>query len=247
MKRYEEALGEYEDFTRLHPRNEVIPYVVYQMGMCHFNRILSIDRDQTAVHEALQIFERLVKTYPVSEYAARAKERIKECREKLAAHEFYVGRFYFKTEHYKAALGRFEGIIEEYPDTTLKEKAKRYAKRCEVKLGDVATSETPAYQRMAATDIEKNLSEREFDSIPKEKVGVNPRIPTKEKGPLAGPWENLALHEFHVGKFYFKTKRYKKALERFEGILKNYPKTRLREDVLYHIRESKERINEPYT
>lgn len=139
-KDYDEALAEYEDFEKLHPRNEVVPYVIYQMGMCHFNRMLDIDRDKTATHEALQLFERLVRTYPRSKYAAQAKERIKECREFLARHEFYVGKFYFKTKQYKAALRRFEKILREYPDTKLKEEVLEYISKCKKELKNYESS-----------------------------------------------------------------------------------------------------------
>ena len=32
LKNYEEAIFAYEEFEKLHPRNEAIPYVIYQIG-----------------------------------------------------------------------------------------------------------------------------------------------------------------------------------------------------------------------
>jgi outer membrane protein assembly factor BamD len=248
-KKYEEALAEYEDFTKLHPRNEVIPYVIYQMGMCHFKRTLSIDRDQTDVLEALQIFERLVNTYPGSEYAAKAKERGRECHEMLAEHEFYVGKFYFKTKHYEAALGRFNDLLNKYPDSNLREEAARYAKRCELKLSDAAASQTSTPEKMTATNLEEIPLQKEIEETPRERpdTAVDSATSMEERGSITGPWENLAEHEFYVGKFYFKTKHYEEALERFEKILREYPSTRLREEVLSYINKCKERLNKPDT
>lgn len=48
----------------------------------------------------------------------------------------------------------------------------------------------------------------------------------------------LAESEFYVARFYFKTKEYKGALLRFGEILKNYPKARFIDEVLFHIGES---------
>jgi len=235
-KDYEEALAEYEDFEKLHPRNEVVPYVIYQMGMCHFNRMLGIDRDKTATYEALQLFERLVRTYPKSKYAAQAKERIKECREVLARHEFYVGKFYFKTKQYKAALGRFEDILRKYPDSELKEGAMEYIKRCQIKLGHMATAEASTSQAWIEDYSEKKpVMEERSTKQPAEKLAI------KEEYKIA-PWETLARHEFYVGKFYFKTKQYKAALGRFEKILREYPDTKLKEEVLEYINRCKEEL-----
>ncbi len=246
-KKYEEALAEYEDFTKLHPRNEVIPYVVYQMGMCHFKRALSIDRDQTAVLEALQIFERLVKAYPGSEYAAKGNERIRECHERLAEHEFYVGRFYFKTKHYEAALGRFNDILNKYPDSNLRKQATSYARRCESKLSEAAGSKPSTPERMAANNLEETPLPKEIGEPPQERpeTVIESPTPTEDTESMMGPWENLAAHEFYIGKFYFKTKQYQEALERFEKILREYPSTKLRDEVLHHISKCKERLNKP--
>ena len=113
---YPEAIAAYEDFVRLHPKNEVIPYVLFQVGACYHEQLLSVDRDQTATRKSILAFERLLKAHPKSNYARKARIRIRECRELLAEHEVYVGRFYYKAKHYRAALGRFEGVLEYYSD-----------------------------------------------------------------------------------------------------------------------------------
>ena len=46
LENYEEALLLYKDFEEDHPTNEAIPYVMYQMGVCNFNQIDTIDRRQ---------------------------------------------------------------------------------------------------------------------------------------------------------------------------------------------------------
>ena len=44
---FDEALDAYDEFERLHPKNENIPYVIYRKGMCHFRQITTIDREQS--------------------------------------------------------------------------------------------------------------------------------------------------------------------------------------------------------
>ena len=111
---YIEAEAAYGDFISLHPTNENLPYAMYQRGMCHYNQVVSIDRDQTDAILAKQAFERLITRFPGSKFSFLAEKHLQECRKKLAEKEFYVGTFYFRQGKYKAALSRFETIVSEY-------------------------------------------------------------------------------------------------------------------------------------
>jgi outer membrane protein assembly factor BamD len=135
-KEYEEAIFAYETFENLHPKNEAVPYVVYQIGRCYFDRLETVDRDQTMTKEALQTFERLIRTYPASPYVKQAREHIKICNRNMAEHEFYVGMFYYKSKHYKAALERFKAVVMSYPDMGVHHKALEYISLCQAKIDD---------------------------------------------------------------------------------------------------------------
>ena len=111
---YGEAELAYNDFINLHPTNENLPYAMYQLGMCHYHQILTIDRDQSETRKAVKEFERVIARYPSSKFSFLAENMLRKCRQKLAEHEFYVGHFYFKRKSYKAALKRFEGIAKNY-------------------------------------------------------------------------------------------------------------------------------------
>ena len=128
---YIEAQEAYRHFEQLHPKNEAVPYVVYQQGMCLFRQMSGYDRDQTPVVEAIQTFSRLQQTFPDSEYTARAQARITECQNSLAHHEYYVGEFYFNQRSYKAARGRFLSLVKNYPDTGFHVRALEYIRVCD--------------------------------------------------------------------------------------------------------------------
>jgi len=131
---YGAAITAYESFENLHPRNEATPYVVFQRGMSYIEQLESVDRDQTSAKKAIETFNRLKKTYPNSEYTAQADNYIRLSMKNMAGHEFYVGEFYFKNKHYKAAVMRFRTVVSSYPDVGLTEKALEYIDRCEVEL-----------------------------------------------------------------------------------------------------------------
>jgi outer membrane protein assembly factor BamD len=131
LQEYSEAVTAYESFENLHPRNEAVPYVIFQVGLCYYEQIDTVDRDQTSAKSALDTFKRLIRQFPDNSYAHRAKELMKVCIKSLAGHEFYVGFFYYKTKHYKAALQRFKSVLTDYPDVGVHEQALNYIALCE--------------------------------------------------------------------------------------------------------------------
>jgi outer membrane protein assembly factor BamD len=131
LNEYPEAIQAYEEFEQLHPRNEATPYVVYQIGQCYYEQMDTIDRDQTSAQKALKVFQRLMRQYPGDPYALQAQTHITKCLQSIAGHEFYVGQFYFKSKHYKAALSRFMAVITQYPDVGVQHQALVYIAQCE--------------------------------------------------------------------------------------------------------------------
>ena len=134
LEEYDEAIVAYESFESLHPRNEAVPYVIYQIGTCYYDQIDTVDRDQSVAAKALEVYTRLLKQYPDDPYAAKARENIKTCQKSLAGHEFYVGMFYFNGKHYKPALARFRSVLSNYPDVGIHQKALEYIALCENRL-----------------------------------------------------------------------------------------------------------------
>ncbi|MGD8563971.1 MAG: outer membrane protein assembly factor BamD, partial [Desulfarculaceae bacterium] len=117
--RHEEAVLAYDDFVRLHPKNEAVPYALFQMGMVWHGQMLTLDRDPTFARKATDTFRRLLKQYPKSEWAAKAKPRLQEAVLRQAGHDMFVGRFYYRKSQYKAAIGRFKRVLTQYPDVGL--------------------------------------------------------------------------------------------------------------------------------
>jgi outer membrane protein assembly factor BamD len=131
---YAEAIPMYEEFKKLHPIHPEVPYATYQVGMCYFKQILSIDRDQTATEKAIEQFRYLIENFPRSSYVADARKKLTVCQHRLAERELYVGRFYYRAGKYKAALGRFQGILKNYPDAGLDATLKKYIADCQEEI-----------------------------------------------------------------------------------------------------------------
>ena len=120
---YSEASVLYGDFEANHPTNEAIPYIFFQIGMCSYQRIGTVDRDPGSAADAIQAFSRLNRSYPQSPYLQEANARIMAARDFLAQHEFYVATFYLRTDEYGQAQGRLEYLLATYPDSSVGPKA----------------------------------------------------------------------------------------------------------------------------
>lgn len=130
-KKYDEALAAYKEFEKLHPTNKAVPYCVYRQGLCFYRQRSTIDRDQTFTLKALQEFRRLKQKFPQCEYIPKADKYIARCIQDLAEHEFYVAEFYYKTKRYQAALDRYQGVIQEYPNFPQKPLAQKRIEECQ--------------------------------------------------------------------------------------------------------------------
>jgi outer membrane protein assembly factor BamD len=135
-EKYPEAQVEYQAFLNFHPVHRDAPYAQYQVGMCNFNDITTIDRDPSLTRTAQLEFSKLLEKYPGSLYEDEAKKHLAVCRDDLAEYELYVGRFYYKKGSYAAALGRFEGLLKTYPDVAADEKALYYAGLSHMERGE---------------------------------------------------------------------------------------------------------------
>ncbi len=112
------AAEAYKDFESMHPRNEAIPYVLYQTGMSLLGQFRSIDRATTEVQEAYNVFSRLKETYPASLYAKDADEKMARCRKIMAEHELYIADVFWHMKQYGPAWRRYRFIMANFGDVS---------------------------------------------------------------------------------------------------------------------------------
>jgi outer membrane protein assembly factor BamD len=135
-KQYIEAENAYSEFLNMHPTNENIPYVIYQLGMCHYNSRETIDRDQTETIKARKEFEKLIARFPESKFSMSAEKMLRDCKQELAEQEFYVGQYYFRQKKYLPALSRFEAVLRDYANIGLDYKTEYYIKETKRKIAE---------------------------------------------------------------------------------------------------------------
>jgi outer membrane protein assembly factor BamD len=141
---YDLAFDAYDEFEKLHPKDKRMPYVIYQKGMCNFEQMGTIDREQVHAYKARVEFEKLINRFPNSLYAKRAIQNIRQCFISLAEHELYVGHYYYKKGEYKAALGRYTYLIRNYPDVGQYHEALGYVRLCRAQLAAAQSEQAEA-------------------------------------------------------------------------------------------------------
>lgn len=112
-----QAVSSYQEFIKLHPGHEAIPYVQLQIGRAYRSQYQGSNRDATPLQNAVKSLHVLVENFPQSEYTTEGWKLIVECRELLAEYEFGIAQFYERTGKTEAMRARYAELLANYGDT----------------------------------------------------------------------------------------------------------------------------------
>jgi len=133
---YSEAMVEYQAFLNYHPVHRDAAYAQYQIAMCSYRDLSTIDRDPMPAHAVIREMRKLLDKYPKSGYEDEARKYISICTDWIAEYELYVARFYHKKGSYKAAAGRCDKLLHDYSGTPSEKLALYYAGLSYMELGE---------------------------------------------------------------------------------------------------------------
>lgn len=143
-ERPEEAADEAERFIRENPRHPNVDYAYYMKGLAYFVvsdtllGLFNIDptlKAPTNAELSFQNFRTLVQTFPDSQYAADARQRMIFLRNYIARYQYHVADYYMRRGAYTAALARARTILEQYQTTPTAPDALRLTISAYRKLG----------------------------------------------------------------------------------------------------------------
>lgn len=115
--KYDDAILALDRFIQLHPGNKNAPYAYYLKGLCYFEQMSDISREQQMSSDAGQSFSTLIARYPNSVYVADAQAKLNVIADQLAGKEMAVGRYYLKQKEYMPALNRFQSVVQNHANT----------------------------------------------------------------------------------------------------------------------------------
>lgn len=117
-KDYTKSVQAAQRFLSIHPGNRDAAYAYYLIGLCYYEQISDVDRDQKITRQALDALNEVVRRFPTSRYAADAKLKIDLVNDHLAGKEMQIGRFYERSGRWLAASERFRNVTEKYQTTS---------------------------------------------------------------------------------------------------------------------------------
>lgn len=145
-----EAEVAYDDFMRLYPSSDNVPYALHRKGELLFRQVKDPRRDQTRTRETLRVYSLLLERSPSGPYAAQAAARIAELRNRLADHEARVASHYLARRKYESAEARARRAIAKYPD----------ARAVPTLLALLAESLQKGGKQAEAAEVRRSLTEK---------------------------------------------------------------------------------------
>jgi outer membrane protein assembly factor BamD len=116
-KEYSDVIRVVDDFIRINPTNQNIPYMFYMKALSYYEQIPEITRAQDATRQASATFRELIARFPTSEYADDAKEKLVFVDEHLAGAKMSVGRYQILQQNYVGAIESFQDVVTRYSYT----------------------------------------------------------------------------------------------------------------------------------
>lgn len=132
---YDDAIIALDRFIQLHPGHKDIPYAYYLKGLCYYEQISDVGRDQRVTQQALDALSDVAKRFPDTPYARDARLKVELTIDHLAGKEMDVGRFYQKQQQYVGAINRYRTVIERFQTTTHVPEALHRLVECYLALG----------------------------------------------------------------------------------------------------------------
>jgi len=149
-ERFLEAADAYIGFVKLHPKHPKMPYAMFRVGLCYFNRIPddwfitppAYELDQAETMKAIRELRRYLNRFPDHENAKEAREHLQTCLRRMGKRTRYVMNFYRKRNHYRGVLWRANEILGKYAELGFDEEALYCRAEAQLKLEQFVEART---------------------------------------------------------------------------------------------------------
>jgi outer membrane protein assembly factor BamD len=111
------AVFEYQRLLDTYPSSQWLDDAQFKIGESYFQQLRRPELDQKETYEALNYFRYFIEDNPTSPLTETARQRIVDCRGRLAKKHFLNGRLYQRQGHLDAAVLTYEDVVRTYPDT----------------------------------------------------------------------------------------------------------------------------------
>jgi outer membrane protein assembly factor BamD len=116
-KDYVNAIFEYQRLVDTYPSSQWLDQAQFKIGECYYRQLRRPELDQKETQEALTYFRNFVDENPQSPLVETARQRIVDCRGRLARKQYLGGRLYQRQGFLDAASITYEEVLRNYSDT----------------------------------------------------------------------------------------------------------------------------------
>ncbi|MGH6715878.1 MAG: outer membrane protein assembly factor BamD [Bradyrhizobium sp.] len=141
---YDTCIGTATRYVTLHPGTPDAAYAEYLIASSEFDEIPDVSRDQASTRKAMAALREVIRKYPTTEYAAKAKAKLLIANDQLAGKEMEIGRYYLNRHDYTAAINRFKTVVTEYQTTREVQEALARLTEAYMAMGIVSEAQTAA-------------------------------------------------------------------------------------------------------
>ena len=135
--KFDDAVMIIDEFIKQYPAHSTTPYMYYLKGLCYYDRILDVGRDQELANKTIRTFGDLINRFPNSKYARDAQLKIDYAYNMLAGKDMDIGRFYLGKGQLIAAVNRFKAVVDKYQRTIFVAEALYRMAEIYYTLGDI--------------------------------------------------------------------------------------------------------------
>lgn len=129
----EEAIVNADRFIRLYPNHPNVSYAYYLRALSNFDKDQNFitqlfgqdpaKYDVTKLRQSFDDFSVIVNKFPDTEYAKDSRNRLLYIKNKMAANELYIAKYYIKRSAHIAAIERIKYLLINYNGTPSTEEA----------------------------------------------------------------------------------------------------------------------------
>ena len=130
---YVEAIDSYKLFIKFHPTHEMVVngYAAFKIGEAYARQLPgdfwllppSYEKDQSATEDAEEELRGFIAKYPDSPSRKEAEKILAKVSRRLAAHEWYVARYYWDRDKPMGTVLRLRRLLERYREVGYDEEA----------------------------------------------------------------------------------------------------------------------------
>ena len=124
----------FEDFTEKYPNSTHAKEFEYMTAKTYHMLSDPYFLDQKYTYKAIEYYQLFLSRNPYSEHSAKCTAAIKELRDRLAKKAYEQANLYYKIGYNKAAVVAFQNMINQFPDSDLREQGQYYLVKAATKL-----------------------------------------------------------------------------------------------------------------